>query len=169
MDSPEYLARIRNLGNAHDPLQIQQQTAAEIARMIAGVDDEHLRTRSHPDKWCVTEIIAHLAEDEISSAWRYRQMIESPGITLNGFNQDLWGQLGHYRETSAAEWLELFRSLRSANVRMLSGLTEEQWQCHGIHTERGRITVRELAAHMAGHDRNHVEQIRGLLKKPIRT
>jgi hypothetical protein len=32
-----------------------------------------------------------------------------------------------------------------------------------MHAERGRITVRDLAAHMAGHDANHVEQIRRIL------
>jgi hypothetical protein len=32
-----------------------------------------------------------------------------------------------------------------------------------MHAERGRISVRDLARHMAGHDANHVEQIRKLL------
>jgi hypothetical protein len=42
-------------------------------------------------------------------------------------------------------------------------LSAEQWNCIGIHAERGRITVMELAAHMAGHDANHLEQIRRIL------
>jgi hypothetical protein len=35
--------------------------------------------------------------------------------------------------------------------------------CFGIHAERGRITVRELATHMVGHDANHIAQIRKIL------
>lgn len=32
--------------------------------------------RPRKDKWSVAEILAHLAEDEIATAWRYRQMVE---------------------------------------------------------------------------------------------
>lgn len=60
--------------------------------------------------------------------------------------------------------LELFRLLRVANVQFLRKLSAEQWECFGIHAERGRITVRDLAAHMVGHDANHVEQVRNLIR-----
>jgi hypothetical protein len=57
----------------------------------------------------------------------------------------------------------MFRLLREANLRMLVRLTADEWECYGIHAERGRLTVRDLARHMAGHDRNHLEQIRRAL------
>lgn len=90
-------------------------------------------------------------------------MIENPGVQLAGFDQDLWARLGDYGTWSPAEALGMFRLLREANLRMLRGLTAAQWECHGTHAERGRITVRALARHMAGHDRNHLEQIRQIL------
>jgi hypothetical protein len=46
---------------------------------------------------------------------------------------------------------------------MLRELNAEEWQRFGDHAERGRITVRDLALHMAGHDLNHLAQIRALL------
>jgi len=55
--------------------------------------------------------------------------------------------------------------LREANLQFLQQLAPEQWECHGIHAERGRITVRDLAVHMAGHDANHIEQVRKILSK----
>jgi hypothetical protein len=45
----------------------------------------------------------------------------------------------------------------------LSRLTPEQWNCSGIHSERGPITVRGLARHMAAHDINHILQIERIL------
>jgi len=120
-------------------------------------------TRPIPNKWSVGEILAHLAEDEIATAWRYRQMVEHNGIELAGFDQDMWARLGDYSSRSPQGSLTLFRLLREANLRFLSQLTPEQWGCFGMHAERGRITVRDLAAHMAGHDANHVEQIRKIL------
>jgi hypothetical protein len=71
--------------------------------------------------------------------------------------------VGDYASRVPQESLELFRLLRAANLQFLQRLTPEQWECFGIHAERGRITVRELAAHMAGHDINHIEQVRKIL------
>jgi len=96
-------------------------------------------------------------------AWRYRQMVEHSGIELSGFDQDFWAQAGGYNSRDPQESLALFRLLRNANLQFLEALTTHQWNCFGIHAERGRITVRDLAIHMAGHDMNHIEQIRRIL------
>ena len=122
-----------------------------------------MRERPDKDRWSIGEILAHLAEDEIATAWRYRQMVEHDGIDLAGFDQDLWARLGDYEARSPQDSLVLFHLLREVNLQFLEKLSEEQWECCGNHAERGRITVRELAAHMAGHDANHVEQIRRIL------
>jgi len=45
----------------------------------------------------------------------------------------------------------------------LRQIAPEQWERFDIHAERGRITIRDLAVHIAGHDANHVEQIRRIL------
>ena len=90
-------------------------------------------------------------------------MIERDGQTLSGFDQDLWAQLGSYETWNAAEAIDLFRLLREANLRMFAGLTPEQWSRSGNHVERGKLTVRDLAQHMAAHDINHIQQIERLL------
>ena len=162
-DTPDYLARIREHASGKDPLQTQAQTANILSELIAGAAHERLTKPPLPGKWSIAEILAHLAEDEIATAWRYRQMVERSGIELPGFDQDLWAKLGNYAGRDPQESLALFRLLRKANLDFLGGLSAEQWQCFGIHAERGRITVRELATHMAGHDANHLEQIRRVL------
>ena len=135
-----------------------------VADLIRGAPPEELSARPAPGKWSIVEIIAHLAEDELTGTWRYRQMIESPGTSLPGFDQDLWARLGDYAAWSAKDALDMFRLLREANLRMLRGLTERQFDAGGVHAERGEMTVRSLARHMAGHDRNHLEQIRRILQ-----
>lgn len=162
-DSSEYLNRIRELAKTGDPLAAQAKSPDLLAELIAGVPAERLTARPSPEKWSVGEILAHLAEDEIATAWRYRQMVEHSGIALAGFDQDLWARLGNYGARDPEESLALFRLLRDANLHFLKGLTSEQWDCSGIHAERGRITIRDLAAHMAGHDANHIEQVRTIL------
>ena len=162
-DTSDYLARIRELAAAKDPLIAQAQAPALIAKLIANTSAERLTMRPAPDKWSISEILAHLAEDEIATAWRYRQMVEHSGIALAGFDQDLWARLGNYPARDPHDSLALFRLLRSANLEFLRALSPEQWDCCGIHAERGSITVRDLATHMAGHDANHVQQIQRIL------
>lgn len=165
-DTAGYLERIRGYAQSGDPLELQQQTPGTIAELIAGATPEQLMRRPADNKWSIGEILAHLAEDEIATAWRYRQMVEHNGIDLAGFDQDMWARLGNYAGRVPHESLELFRLLRIANVRFLERLSPEQWNCGGVHAERGPITVRQLATHMTGHDANHVEQIRRILARP---
>src|SRR3954464_812753 len=87
-DSAEYLQRVQSLVAGDDYIAIQRQTADALSKLIEGVPEGDLQQRPKPDKWSVAEILAHLAQDEIATAWRYRQMIETPGCALAGFDQD---------------------------------------------------------------------------------
>jgi DinB family protein len=166
MPSPaQYKDKIQAYTEGKDPLAMQSDSPRIIAELIAGISETALRQRPFPNKWSVVEIIAHLAEDELTSSWRYRQMIENSGCSLAGFDQDEWARLGDYASWKPAEALQMFRLLREANLRMLRRLTADEWERFGVHAERGRITVKDLALHMAGHDMNHVEQIRAILAK----
>jgi hypothetical protein len=146
-----------------DTLADQRAAPVTLAQLVSAVPEDALHRRPAPGKWSVVEIIAHMAEDELTSSWRYRQMIEHDGLPLLGFDQELWARLGDYSSWTARDALDMYRLLRLANVALLSRLTAAEWDRSGNHAERGRITVRSLAAHMAGHDRNHIEQIKRIL------
>lgn len=161
----QYQLRLAGYVEGNDPLSIQKHTAAKLARLIDGVPGRQLAARPSAEKWSIVEILAHLAEDEMATSWRYRQMIEHEGERLPGFDQDRWAQLGNYRTWSASEAVELFRLLREANLRMLASLLPEEWEHSGEHAERGRLTVEDLARHMAAHDINHLKQIEALLQE----
>ena len=163
--STAYQQRFNAYVEGRDFLAMQREFPSLLASLVQHVPAEKLTERPAPTKWSVVEIIAHLAEDELTSSWRYRQMIENPGVHLPGFDQDLWSTLGHYAQWPIADALTMFRLLREANLRMFETLTPEQWESHGVHGERGPMTVRSLARHMAAHDRNHLDQIHHLLSK----
>jgi len=165
-ETPEqYQARLNSYVADKDPIEMQRATPDVLAGLIEGVPDALLNRRPAAGKWSVRAILAHLAEDELASSWRYRQMIEHNGATLLGFDQDEWARLGNYESWPATEALSMFRLLRAANLRMFRMLTAEEWQRHGFHAERGRITVEDLARHMAAHDVNHIMQVKRYLEQ----
>jgi hypothetical protein len=51
-----------------------------LVQMLARGSSEQLTTRPSKDEWSIGEILAHLAEDELATAWRYRQMLEHSGL-----------------------------------------------------------------------------------------
>lgn len=159
----QYQARFNAYVEGKDFLAMQREMPDLLANLIANQSSERLTRNPAPGKWSVLQIVAHLAEDELVSSWRYRQMIQTPGVSLAGFDQDLWASLGRYSEWSLADALAMFRLLREANMRLFDHLTPEQWDSPGIHEERGPTTVRALARHMAAHDRNHLDQVRAIL------
>lgn len=161
----QYKTRLEGYTTGKDPIAMQREAPRTLARLIGGVAEAELTRRPAPGKWSVTEILAHLAEDELTSTWRYRQMLEHDGIELRGFDQDLWAKVGDYASWKPGDALAMFRLLREANLRMFAHLTPEQWQRHGVHSERGKLTVRDLCRHMAAHDINHIEQVRRILAR----
>ena len=161
METPQqYKARILGLMEGKDAVAVQRETVGQLTALVASVPAEKLGRRTAPDKWSVAEILAHLAEAEVGSTWRYRQMIEHDGLRLESYDQELWESLDRSSNRDPKESLQLFRLLREANLRMFDNLTPEQWQRHGTHAERGHMTVHDLAVQIAGHDINHLEQIR---------
>ena len=159
----QYKVRLDSYIEGKDPIAMQLEAPSVIGRLIEGIGDEKLKKQPAPGKWSITEILMHLAEDELVSSWRYRQMLEHDTPELAGFDQDLWARVGDYSSCDAQDALNLFRLLREANMRMFAQLTPAQWQRAGVHSERGRLTVRGLSRHMAAHDVNHIEQIRRIL------
>jgi hypothetical protein len=160
-----YIARMVAFTEGKDPIEMQREMPGVLNKMIAGVPEKELKRSPAPGMWSVSVIIAHLADSELVSVWRYRQMIEFNDGPLTPYDQDKWASMGKYSATDAKESLQLYTSLRKINIDMFARLTPAEWQSGGIHAERGRITVESLARHVAGHDRNHLEQIQKILGK----
>jgi hypothetical protein len=159
----QYTERILDYVNGKDPLAVLGATAEALATLIAGVSTAELRRRPAPDKWSVNEILAHLADAEIVVGFRIRLILGSPGVPIVAYDQDKWAVSGHYDSRDPLRSLEQFRVLRETNLALLRSLAPEQWDDYGVHSERGRESIEHTVRMFAGHDVNHLEQIRTIL------
>jgi len=123
----DYQTRLNAYTEGGDPIAMQREAPATLTQLLRGVTATDLQRRPAPGKRSVGEILAHLAEDELATSWRYRQMIEHCGCELASFDQDQWAQLSDYTSWDPNEALELFRLLRDANLRMLERLSSDEW------------------------------------------
>ena len=161
----EYSKRMLGQLEGQDPLKIQAATAKKLGRLIQRASAAKLRKRPAPEKWSAGEILAHLADCEIVTGWRIRQILGAPGTPIQAFDQDAWSIAGHYEKRDARKSLEQFRVIREANLALLRLLTPQQKKYHGIHAERGTETIEHVASMMAGHDVNHTKQVERILER----
>jgi hypothetical protein len=155
----QYKARILGFVAGRDPLTLLAAAPDTLAALVDGLPASVLDRRPAPSKWSIREIVAHLADDELVGAYRIRLILSAPGTAIQAFDQDVWAEAGRYATTDVTTSLALFRQLREENLRLLHALRDDEWERFGIHAERGRESVRDIAAYYAGHDLNHFAQI----------
>ena len=161
----QYKQRILGYVEGKEPLAVQAATAERLERLIEAVPTARLRERPDPEKWSVSEILAHLADGEIVGGFRMRFILGSPGAPIAGFDQDQWVASGHYDKRDPRKSVEQFRVLREANLALLDALDPEQWQHYGVHSERGQESIADIVRMFAGHDVNHLQQIEKILQR----
>ena len=160
----QYTARISGHVQGKDPMQVQQETAKKLQKLIKPLTKKQLITRPEPNKWSIAEILAHLADAELVGSWRYRSIIGNNGVTVQAFDQDVWATTLDYAKQDPKVSLETYRLLRENNLRMLKALPKHLWENYGMHQERGKESISHLVAMFAGHDLNHLAQIENIAK-----
>jgi len=160
----QYTQRIMANVQGQDPIKVQSATNKKLVRLIKGVPTVKLRKRPAPEKWSVSEVLAHLADVEIVIGWRMRSVLGAPGTAVQAYDQDAWVTAGHYEKRDVRKSIELHRAVREANLALLKSLSPEQWKHYGQHAERGQESIEHIVRMVAGHDINHIGQIECILK-----
>jgi len=159
----EYSARLLSLSKGKDPLSVMADTPGRLGALMAGRSDEDLRWTTSSSRWSIAQIVAHLADAEVVMAYRVRMILGAPGTPIQAFDQDAWAREMDYATRDAAASLALFTPLRAALLQLVRGLNDEKLDRFGMHSERGKESVRHLIALYAGHDLNHLAQIERLI------
>lgn len=146
-------------------LEAAEKSPKQIAAAVSGVPEKTLRFKPAPDKWCILEILAHLADMDILYAYRLRQMLADEKPVIAPIDQDAWAKHLGYMESSAPELIALYGLNRHANLQLLRRLKPGDLERSAYHPELKRqVTVAEVVGMMGGHGANHLEQIERLKK-----
>jgi DinB superfamily len=152
---------------AHCPIcgTVTEMPVDTLAALAAGPEliAEAMRG-GHPVShtgWSPAEVAVHLADTEVVSGWRYRQILAEHEPTIQPYDQDKWATELHYDKRDIDLALEAFASARRANLELLQLLSEDDWERAYQHGEYGRLTLRQKVRHISDHDLAHLRQIRG--------
>jgi DinB superfamily len=160
----EYAQRIRGYLGGKDPLQCMQETRTSLPGLLQNIPESISNRRPEPAKWSISEIVTHLSDTELAAGFRFRAIAGGDdGVPIPGYDQERWAETGNYRQARLEDSLRSFLAVREMNLRFLKGLPDSAWSKYGIHSERGRESLRQLVELVAGHDLNHIAQIKKIL------
>jgi len=105
------------------------------------------------------EIVNHLADSEMTSAVRMRNVIATDNVAIVGYDQEVFAKRLYYDRPIAAS-LAAFKAAREATAELLDRLTEAEWKREGTHTEHGRYGMDTWLNIYSAHAHDHADQIR---------
>jgi len=147
-------------------LDAAEKSPKQVAAAVSGLTEQVLRFTPAPGKWCILEILGHLADIEIVYAYRLRQMLADKQPVIAPMDQDNWARNLGYMETPPAELVALYGLNRHANLRLLHRLKPADLEKSAFHPEiKQNVTVAELVERMGAHGTSHLAQIEKLKKE----
>jgi DinB superfamily len=135
-------------------------TPGEIGRLMLAIGADRENTGPAPGKWSPVEIVAHLADCELVFGFRLRQTLAEDSPVIQPFDQEKWART--YTGVPAKLALEVFKALRDWNLRLIELALPEAAERPVTHPERGAMTFLTIVETMAGHDLNHLGQLKKL-------
>jgi DinB family protein len=155
----QYTARILGKLNGMDPIKVLELSSSRLQTLVNRLH----QAQNSPGLWSAAEILAHLAESEIVYGYRIRKALNANGSAIEATDQEVWVKNAGYLQKDAQLALSLFQAVRKANIAFLKSLTPQQMENFGIHSERGKESIAQMARMIAGHDINHLQQLEKLL------
>ena len=139
------------------------RAADDLAAAIENASEATLARRPDGRNWAPVEVLCHVRDIEESFHARLQTIMAMDEPALLPVEPDRWAIERQYLRNAAAEALMAFRKRREESLAFLRALRPPQWARAGIHATRGRMTVADFVGLMAGHDDNHLDQIRRAL------
>ncbi len=132
-----------------------------LAAIVEALGPERISLSPAPGKWSPAQVLCHLADCELAFAFRLRQTLAEAHHVLQPFDQDRWAT--HYGKIQANQALAAFTAMREWNLILIRQALPTAATKPVTHPERGSMTFLTLVETMAGHDLNHINQLKKLV------
>jgi hypothetical protein len=152
-----YRDRILGLLGTDSAYDVLEATPGRVAALIEKLGDEGLSRRFGPGKWTGREVVAHMADVEIGTGFRIRQMVSVTDHVIQPYDQDAWAR--PYPALDGRVAARALAALRAWNLSYYRALSPSDLARVAMHPERGEESVEMLIRMQAGHDRNHLAQL----------
>ena len=145
-------------------ISLLEKTPRLLEMMLGDLSGELLHWKPAPDRWSISEVLAHLSALEQVYAERTLRMVAEDSPALAKYEQSGAAARGEYSRGSAGENLAHFTRTRRSTLALLIGLPASAGARTGLHSELGSVTLVQMLNEWANHDLGHVRQIAELYR-----
>lgn len=143
------------------PISLLAKTPLLLDTLLEGLPADLLDWKPSPDRWSITEVLAHLVSIESTYGDRVRVMIMDLEPDLKKYNPPSQDSI---RAKSNGDHLREFFVLRRAHLVFLHTIPAGAGSRIGHHPELGAVTVSHMLYELANHDLGHLRQIAELMR-----
>ena len=144
-------------------LDAAESSPKQIAAAVSGLPENVLRYKPSPEKWCILEVLGHLADAEIIYGYRLRQMLADTKPVIAPLDQDAWTRNLNYLQSPSSELMAFYGLARYHNLRLLRSLKPSDLSKSAFHPEMQKdMSVADLIERIAAHGAGHLQQIEKL-------
>jgi hypothetical protein len=142
-----------------DVLTVLERQIAVLRELAASVSADRERFAYAPGKWTIRQMVGHLGDAERVFGYRALCFSRRDQAPLPGFDEQSYVDRASFDRIPLAGLIEELVLVRSANLRLLQALENDQWSATGT-ANGAAISVRALAYVIAGHVRHHLGILR---------
>ncbi len=144
-----------------DAIRDLEESPALLRQAVRGLDDAQLDTPNRPDGWTLRQVVNHLASSHAHGYTRCHFALVEDSPEVRGYH----GELPDAAALPIEIPLDLFDALQRRLVALFRILTPEQWSRTLRHSQRGLMSVEQLAVFLAWHARHHTAHITSLRER----
>lgn len=134
----------------------------ELGRSVEGLTDEQLDTPYRPGGWTVRQVVHHVLDSHANAYVRFRLALTEEFPTIKPYREAAWAELADARDAPIDPSLQTLRGLHDRWVRLLSSMSEADFEKAYNHPDSGRTPLSYAVALYAWHCRHHVAHITSL-------
>lgn len=147
-------------GSLHNAISLLEKTPKILETLLAEVSEETLSWKPAPDRWSISEVLAHLLEIERVYGLRAERFLGEESPQLENYDPASGPAGGKHGD----DYLVGFADARSGTVALLSMMPPTAGQRTAQHPELGTITFSQMLHNWASHDLGHLRQIAELYR-----
>lgn len=141
-------------------LDNMQKNIDTLSNILATVSAAQAASwRDGPDGWTILEVVCHLRDYDEIFLERGQLTTKQDNPTYPVYDHLALVVERAYNEQEMNTVLAELKASRKQLIAFFTELSVVQWQRTGDHVAHGRYTMEGIAAHVAWHDANHLEQI----------
>ncbi len=159
--TPGQRRALRLLTEGRDTLDLLADSPTVIRDLLASAKPERLADAPAPGEWSALQIVHHFADNEAVNAVRIRSILTEDTPEIFGYDSDPWTRFFDLEPIEDA--LERFATARRNTIALARSLDRADLDRRGVLSYRGAESVRVLLAVLAGHDDDHLDQLRATI------